>query len=125
MCGHAAAFRAEEDALALGGAVDDVFGCAQILANQLRLVLVERPLEMGGEEAVHDVHAGGEAELGHPPQDQRLVGGLLGVLAEDDDPARVERAVDVVVPAVHVQGVLGEGARGNLQDHRRALAGAW
>ena len=55
---------------------------------------------------------GRQAELGHAPQDQRLVGGLLRVLAEDDDPARVERAVDVVVPAVHVQRVLGERARG-------------
>ena len=66
---------------------------------------------------------GRQAELGDAPQDQRLVGGLLGVLAEDDDPAGVERAVDVVVPAVHVQRVLGERARGNLQHHRRALAG--
>ncbi len=53
---------------------------------------------------------------------ERLVGRLLRVLAEDDDPARVERAVDVVVSAVHVQRVLGERARGHFQDHRRALA---
>ena len=69
------------------------------------------------------VHAGRQAELGHAPQDQRLVGGLLRVLAEDDDPAGVERAVDVVVPAVHVQRVLGQRARRHLQHHRRALAG--
>ena len=66
---------------------------------------------------------GRQAELGDAAQDERLVGGLLGVLAEDDDPAGVERAVDVVVPAVHVQGVLGQRARGHFQHHRRALAG--
>ena len=120
---HAAARRTEEHALARGRAVDDVVGRAEVLANQLRLVLVERPLEMRREEAVHDVHAGRQAELGHAPQDQRLVGRLLGVLAEDDDPAGVERAVDVVVPAVHVQRVLGQRARRHLQHHRRALAG--
>ena len=43
-------------------------------------------------------------------------------LPKDDDPSRIERAVDVVVPAMHVQGVLGEGASGNFQHHGRALA---
>ena len=65
---------------------------------------------------------GREAELGDPPQDERLVGRLLGVLAEDDDPAGVERAVDIVVAAVDVERVLGERARADLQHHRRALA---
>ena len=50
---HAAARRTEEHALALGRTVDDVFGRAEVLANQLRLVLVERPLEVRREEAVH------------------------------------------------------------------------
>ena len=77
---------------------------------------------MRREEAVHHVHAGRQAELGHPPQDQRLIGGLLRVLAEQDDPAGVERPVDVVVPAVHVQRVLGQRARGHLEHHGRALA---
>src|SRR5207247_4313798 len=62
-------------------------------------------------------------ELGDAPQDERLVGRLLRVLAEDDDPARVERAVDVIVSAVHVERVLGQRARRHLQHHRRALAG--
>ena len=97
-------------------------GAPEVLPDQLRLVLVEGSLEMGREEAVHHVHAGREAEFGHPAQDERLVGRLLGVLAEGDDPPRVERAVDVVVSAVHVQRVLGQGARRNLQHHRGALA---
>ncbi|MDZ4802674.1 MAG: hypothetical protein SGI92_31315, partial [Bryobacteraceae bacterium] len=120
--GNPAAFLAEEYPLALGGAVNHVVGCAQILANQLRLVLVERPLQMGREKAVHDVHAGGQAELRHAPQDQRLVGGLLGVFAKDDDPPGVERAVDIIVPAMHIQGMFGKGASRNFQYHRRALA---
>ena len=66
---------------------------------------------------------GRQTQLGDPPQDERLVGGLLRVLAEDDDPARIERAVDIVVAAVHVEGVLGQRARRDLQHHRRALAG--
>ena len=66
---------------------------------------------------------GRQAQLGDAPQDQRLVGGLLGVLAEDDDPAGIERAVDVVVAAVHVERVLGQRARADFEDHRRALAG--
>ena len=79
---HAAARRAEQLALALGRAVDDVVGRAEVLADQLRLVLVERPLEMRRQEAVHHVHAGRQAELGDPAQHERLVGGLLGVLAK-------------------------------------------
>ena len=121
---HAAAFQAEEDALALGWTIDDVFRRPEVLANQLRFVLIEGPLEMGREEAVHDVHAGGQTELGDPAENERLVGGLLGVFAEDDDPPCVEGAVHVVVPAVDVQGMLGQRPRRHLQHHRGALAGS-
>ena len=62
-------------------------------------------------------------KLGHAAQDQRLVGGLLRVLAEEHDPAGVERAIDVVVAAVDVQRMLGQRARAHFQHHRRALAG--
>ena len=78
---------------------------------------------MGGEEAVHDVHARRERELGDAAQDERLVGGLLRVLADDHDPAGVERAVNVVVAAVDVERVLGERARAHFEHHGRALAG--
>jgi hypothetical protein len=47
----------------------------------------------------------------------------MGVLAKGDDPAGVERAIDVVVTAVHVERVLREGAGAHLEHHRRALAG--
>ena len=77
---------------------------------------------MRGEKAVHDVHARRQTELGDAPEDERLVGSLLRVLAENDDPAGVERAVHVVVAAVHVQRVLGQRACRDFQHHRRALA---
>ena len=121
--GNAAARGSKQNALRLGGAVDDVFRRAEVFADQLGLVLVEGALEVGGEEAVHDVHARRERELGDAAQDQRLVGGLLRILAEDHDPAGVERAVDVVVAAVDVERVLGERARAHFQHHGRALAG--
>ena len=121
--GNAAAGGSKENALRFGGAVDDVFGRAEVLADQLGLVLVEGALEVRGEEAVHDVHARRERELGDAAQDEGLVGGLLRVFAEDHDPAGVERAVDVVVAAVHVEGVLGERARAHFKHHGRALAG--
>ena len=62
-------------------------------------------------------------KLGDAAQDQRLVGGLLRVLAEEHDPAGVERAVNVVVSAVHVERVLGQRAGAHFEHHRRALAG--
>ena len=108
---HAAALRAEENPLTFRRAVDDVFRRAEIFADECRFVLVEGALEVRREEAVHHVHARSQTELGDAAQDQRLVGGLLRVLAEHDDPARIERAVHVVVAAVHVQRVLGERAR--------------
>jgi len=119
---HAPARRPEQRPLALGGALDDVVGRSEIFANECCFVLVERPLEMRGEEAVLDVHPRRQRQLGDAAQDERLIRGLLRVLPEHHDPAGVERAVDVVVPAVHVERVLGERPRRHLQHHRRALA---
>ena len=121
--GNAAAGGSKEDALRFGGTVDDVFGRAEVFADQLGLVLIEGPLQVAGEEAVHDVHAGGERELGDAAQDEGLVGGLLRVFAEEHDPAGVERAIDVVVAAVHIEGVLGERACADFEHHGGALAG--
>ena len=121
--GNAAAGGSKQNALRFGRAVDDVFGRAEVFADQLRLMLVEGALQVAGEEAVHDVHAGSQRELGDAAEDEGLVGGLLRVLAEEHDPAGVERAVDVVVSAVDVEGVLGERARADFEHHGRALAG--
>ena len=78
---------------------------------------------MRREETVHHVHSRRETELGDAAQDQRLVGGLLRVLTEHDDPARVERAIHVVMAAMHIQRVLRQRPRADLEHHRRALAG--
>ena len=48
---------------------------------------------------------------------------MLRVFAEEHDPAGVERAVDVVVTAMHVEGVLGERARADFEDHGAGFAG--
>ena len=53
----------------------------------------------------------------------RRVGGLLRVARHEHDPPDVERGVDVVVTAVDVERVLRERARGDLDHHRRELAG--
>jgi hypothetical protein len=66
---------------------------------------------------------GGQTQLGDPAKNQRLVGGLLRVLAEQDDPSGVERAVNVIVSAVHVEGMLGKSASHDLQNHGGALDG--
>ena len=86
-------------------------------------MLVERALQVRRQKAVHDVHARRQAQLGHAAQNQRLVGGLLRVLAEQHDPAGIQRAIDIVVAAVHVKRMLGQRTRTHLQHHRRALAG--
>ena len=57
---NAAALGSEQDALGFGGGVDEVFRRAEEQADQLRLVLVEGALQVGGEEAVLDVHARGQ-----------------------------------------------------------------
>ena len=121
--GNAAAGGSEEDALGIGGAIDDVFGRAKVFADQVRFMLVEGALKVAGQEAIHDVHAGGERKLGNAAKNEGLVGGLLRVFAEEHDPAGVERAINIVVTAMDVEGVLGEGARAHFNDHGAGFAG--
>jgi len=78
--GNAAAGWPKKDPLRLGRAINDVFRRSEVLADQLRLVLIEGPLQVRGQEAVHDVHAGRQAELGHAAQDEGLVGGCWASL---------------------------------------------
>ena len=112
----------EEGALRLGRALDLVVCTPQVLADQLGLVLVEGALQVRGQEAVLDIDSRVERQLVGATQDQRLVSGLLGVLREQDGPARIQGGVDVVVTAMHVQCVLGESPRRHLEHHRRELA---
>jgi len=119
----ATARRPKELALRLGGAVDHVRRAAQVLADELRLGLVEGPLQMRREEAVLDVHAGRQGAFGHAAQDEGLIGGLLRVAGHEHDPARVEGGIDVVVAAVDVERVLRQGPGRDFHHHRRELAG--
>ncbi len=119
---YAAALGSKQNALAFRGAIDNVIGRAQILAHQFRFVFVKSALEMRGEESVLHVHSRSQAEFGYAPQDERLIGGLLGVLAKQSNPTRVERSVHVVVPAMDVQRMLGERAGAYFQHHGGTLA---
>ena len=85
-------------------------------------MLVESPLQVARQKAIHNVHARRQALLRHATQNQRLVGGLLRVLAEQHDPARVECTINIVVAAVHVQRMLRQRARAHFEHHRRAFA---
>src|SRR6185503_9478254 len=89
--GDAAARGSKEDTLRFGWTVDDVFGRAEVFADELGLVLVEGALKVAGEEAIHDVHAGCKGEFGD---------------------------------AANVEGVRGECAGADFEDHGGALAGS-
>ena len=119
---HAAALRAKQNALAFGRTIDHVVRRAQVFAHQFGFMLIKGALQVRGEESVLHVHSGSQAEFRDAAQNERLVGGLLRVLAKENDPAGVERAIHVVMPAVNVQRVLGERAGADLQNHRRAFA---
>src|ERR1022692_145929 len=56
------------------------------------------------------------------PQDDRLVGRLLGVLRDQHRPARVEGGVEVVVAAMDVQRVLCQRPGAYLEHHCRELS---
>ena len=77
---------------------------------------------MRGQKPILYVHPGGQALLRHPPQNERLVRGLLGVLTEHDDPPGIENPVDIIVAAVHVERVLGQRACAHLHDHGRGFS---
>ena len=79
---------------------------------------------MAGEEAVHRIDAGSQRQLVDPAQDQRLIGRLLRIDREGYVPTGVKGAVNVVVSAVNVERVLGEGACGHLDHHCRELPGS-
>src|ERR1700674_4480426 len=77
---------------------------------------------MRREKSVLHVHSWSQAQFRHAPQNQRLVGGLLSILAEQNDPSGIERAINVVMSAVDVQRVLRQRPSPHLQNHGRALA---
>ncbi len=70
------------------------------------------------QEAVLDVDRRCQREFGHFAGDEGLVGRLLGITGHQHDPARVQRRIDVVMAAVDVECMFGQGAGGHFQDHR-------
>lgn len=49
----------EEGFWGVGGTLDDVFGCAEVFAEEFGLVFEERVFEVGGKKAVLNVNPGG------------------------------------------------------------------
>ena len=104
-------------------ALDDVLRRAEVLADEVGFVPVEGPLQVRRQESVLHVHSRSETQLGHATDDQRLVGRLLGVLGEQDDPPDIECAVYVIVAAMHIQRMLGQRPGDHLDHHGRGLSG--
>jgi hypothetical protein len=73
---------------------------------------------VAGEETVLRDDARVQRELGDPVRHQVEVGRLLHVLGEELEEARVIHAVVVVVAGVHVERVLGDRARRDVQHVR-------
>lgn len=122
--GDAAAVGAEEFALGIGGAGDEIVGSAEKFAEECGFGSEVGTLGMGGEHAVLNVHAGIESELIDLAQDDGLIGGLLGIAGHEHGPAGVESGVKVVVTAMDIESVLGESAGTDLEDHGGELAGS-
>ena len=119
---HPAAARTEQLPLGGGRAVDQILGGAEVFTQELRLRGEVHAFTVGCEHAVLDVHARIEREFVDPPQDDGLVGGLLGVLGHHHRPARVQGRVEIVMTAVHVERLFGQGAGADLEHHGRKLA---
>ena len=119
---HATPMAAEKFALGFGGAFDPIFRCAEIFPKHFRFRHEPGSFRVSGEHSVLDIHPGIQRQLGDFPQDHGLVCDLLRVFSKKNRPARVERGVDVIMPAVDVERVFREGASPDLQHHGRAFA---
>ena len=89
---------------------------------ELALGQPQRLDHVAGEEAVLRADARVERQLGDAVRDQVEVGRLLHVLGEELEEAGVVDRVIVVVAGVHVERVLGDGARRDVEHVREPLA---
>ena len=119
---HPATLRTEQDALALGGTIDDVVGRAQVFADQFRLVLVESALQVVVRKPSLMFMPGVRLSSVTRRRISAWSAACCASLPNSMIQSRIERAVDIVMAAVHVERVLGQRARDHLQHHRRALA---
>ena len=120
---HAPTRGAKEFALGGSGAIDNLIGRAQIFTQQIRFRRAIRALGMRGEHSVLNVHPGIERQLVALAQDDRLVGGLLGVASHQHRPAGIQRGIKIIVTTVDIESVLGERARADFHHHRGEFAG--
>ncbi len=113
---------AEDEPLRRRRRVDDVGRIAEVLLDQLALGQAQRLDHVAGEEAVLRDDARVERQLRDAVRDQVEVGGLLHVLREQLEEAGVVDRVIVVVAGVHVERVLGDGARRDVEHVGEPLA---
>ena len=113
---------AEGQHLPRGRRLDDVRRVSEIFLDEIPLGETHRLDHVAREEPVLRHEARIEAQLGDPVRDQRQVCGALYVLGEQLEEPGVVHGVVVVMTRVHVERVLGHGARRNVQHVREALA---
>ncbi len=121
--GYSATGRAEDQALGRRRGIDVVCRVPEVLLDELTFGEQQGLDDVAGEKAVLRAEPGGERQLGDPVRDDREVGDVLNVLAEELEEAGVVDGVIVVVPGVYVEGLLGHGPSGHVQDISKALAG--
>src|ERR1041385_320793 len=119
---HAASLGTKQLPLRGSRTINHLLGSAEVFPQQISLGSKVGPLRMGGQHSILDVHARIKAQFANFAQDGGVVGGLLSVLGHQHRPAGVERCIKVIMSAMDIERMLGEGARANLQDHRRKLS---
>ena len=77
--------------------------------------------DVAGEEAVLGADAGVQRQLGELVGDEVQVRGFLRVLGEDLEEPRVVHGMVIVMPRMHVQGVLGHGVITSYSIHYTKL----
>jgi len=116
-----AALRPEQEFLGDRRARDATRRIPEVLAEQFGLGEARLTHHVARREAVHGVGDGDQRERGGAVGDGGEVGRLLRVGPEQHGVAGREERVDVVVPCHHVQRVLGDHTRGDLQDEATDL----
>jgi hypothetical protein len=93
------------------------------LLHQFRFAQAHVFHRVRGQETVLDVEKRGHRVLGGAPGNEGQIARVLGVLAEEEAPPAVGHGHHVVMPAVDVQRVRGQGPGPDVKDAGQALAG--
>ena len=120
--GDATAALAEHEALRRRRRLDDVGRVAEKGSHELALGESHRLDDVAREKAVLRDDARIQRQLGDTVRDQVEIRGLLDVLGEQlEEPGVIDRVI-VVVSRVHVERVLRDGARGDVQHVRETFS---